>query len=277
MKPKIPLEKEISNKNKKNSEPEKKIDKNFEEKDIIFEKPRESEKKSQEPKKNVNRKISEVISIPKVEEVDDLEHPSPLLSDEEEEDKEKIKNDFYKNKYKEKENSKNIEIYNSNFLDNNKIIYVCVTDKKEKSAKNRVTSPKKYQSPIKKSVKMNLMNKINNNNSKFNNLSNIQNIEKENNDINKEPINVISNSNSNISKKIVKENNNTEIKCSNMDISREDNIQANKSVNKAQNLKKNKNCINLKQNQTTKIKTIPVNKKSNSKSKPQNIVKKKLK
>ena len=278
MKPKIPLEKEISNKKKKNSEPEKKIDKNIEEKEQIFEKPKESEKKSQEQKKIVNRKISEVISIPKVEEIDDLEHPSPLLSDEEEEDKEKIKNDFYKNKYKEKEKSKDVEIYNSNFLDNNKIIYVCVTDKKEKSAKNRSTSPKKYQSPSKKSVKMNLVNKINNNNSKFNNISNIQNIEKENNDINKEAINVnaISNSNCNISQKIIKENNNSEIKYSNKEINIEDNIQVNKTVNKQQNLKKNKNCINLKQNPNTKLKTIPVNKKSNSKTKAQKIVKKKL-
>ena len=278
MKPKIPLEKEISSKNKKNSEPEKKIDKNIEEKDKIFEKPKESEKKSQEPKKNVNRKISEVISIPKVEEIDDLEHPSPLLSDEEEEDKEKIKNDFYKNKYKEKEKSKDVEIYNSNFLDNNKIIYVCVTDKKEKSAKNRSTSPKKYQSPSKKSVKMNLVNKINNNNSKFNNISNIQNIEKENNDINKEAINVnaISNSNCNISQKIIKENNNSEIKYSNKEINIEDNIQVNKTVNKQQNLKKSQKCINLKQNPNTKLKTIPVNKKSNSKTKAQKIVKKKL-
>ena len=275
MKSKIPLEKEISNKNKNFSEPEKKIDKNLEEKDKIFEKPRMSEKKSQDQKKIVNRKISEVISISKSEEVDNLEHPSPLLSDEEEEDKEEIKKDFYKNKMKEKQKFKNIEIYKSNYLDNNKIIYVCVTEKKEKTAKNRANSPKKYQSPNKKSVKVNLMDKINNNDiSQSNNLSKVHNIEKENNNINKEA--GYFTSNSNITKKIIKENNNSEIKCINQDINIEENNQLNKSVNKMQHLKKNKNGTNLKQNATIKLKTIPVNKKSNSKNKAQKIIKKKL-
>ena len=255
MKQKIPLEKEISNKNMKFSEPEKKIDKNLEEKDKLIEKPKLIEKKIQEPKNNINRKASEVINAAKLEEVDVLEHPSPLVSDYEEEDKEEIKKDFYKNK--EKEKLKNIEIYKSDYLDNNKIIYVCVTEKKEQSAKKSEISQKKSQSPIKKSVKMNLINKINNNISQPNNLSNMQNIEKENNDINKEL------------------SNNSEIKCIKEENSIEENNQLNKSVNKVQNLKKSQNITNLRKDLTTKLKTIPVNKKSNSKSKGQKIIKKK--
>ena len=256
MKPKIPLEKEISNKNMKFSEPEKKIDKNLEEKDKLIEKPKLIEKKIQEPKNSINRKASEVINAAKLEEVDYLEHPSPLVSDYEEEDKEEIKKDFYKNK--EKEKLKNIEIYKSNYLDNNKIIYVCVTEKKEQSQKKSEISQKKCQSPIKKSVKMNLINKINNNISQPNKFSNMQNIEKENNDINKEL------------------SNKSEIKCIKEENSIEENIQLNKSVNKVQNLKKSENITNLRKDLTTKLKTIPVNKKSNSKSKGQKIIKKKM-
>ena len=90
-----------------------------EEKNKINRKQKVIPKKKKVSKQNININITDVDD-PKISE-DDLEHPAPLLSDCcEEEEKEEIKNDFYKNKLKEKEkmmkNNENSPQTNSNIL-----------------------------------------------------------------------------------------------------------------------------------------------------------------
>lgn len=103
MEEKNPLEGEKPNKDIEYSVPEKKIPQNPEDSKKEISQENIIKKKRKDSNKNNNKKSSELnININNSYE-DELEHPNPLLSDYYEEGKDEIKNDFFKNKLKERE------------------------------------------------------------------------------------------------------------------------------------------------------------------------------
>ena len=103
MKEKNPLVEEKPSNEIDSLVPEKKIPQNPEDSKKEIRPQKIIKKKSKESNKNNNKKSSELNININISSEDELEHPLPLLSDYNEEGKDEIKSDFFKNKLKERE------------------------------------------------------------------------------------------------------------------------------------------------------------------------------
>ena len=266
MEDKKSLQKEQSNKNLGNKQ-----------KKEIIQKKKVIQNNGKEQKQNKNEKRAEKNEI--ISSEDELDHPTPLLSDYYEEDKEEIKNVFYQNKLKENDN-KNINSNNYTLNKEN----IKIEDKNKKQNDKHDLHSKSLLNEIKKvNLKINLCNNSSSLNSKKKekngnceknipqkqiNLKNVndsksKNIENEN-IINKENIDY---------------NNKIQISIEAKNI-QEENISQHKTnkINSILKIEKKSNNI-VKEEEIKKfikINKIPKRKKINSKKNPQKIVKKSL-
>ena len=235
-----------------------------------------------EQKQNKNEKKIEKNEI--ISSDDELDHPSPLLSDYYEEDKEEIKNDFYQNKLKEKKRKENgnKDINSNNYALNKENIKI--EDKNKKQNDKHDLHFKSSLKEIKtKILKINLYNnssslnsnkKENNGNSEKNILQKQINLKNEYTSKSKN----IENENS-INKENIDYNNKIQISIEAKNIN-EENI-SQKKTNKINSIlkieKKSNNIVKEEEiKKVIKINEIPKRKKINSKKKPQKIVKKSL-
>ena len=266
MEDKKSLQKEKSNKNLDNKQ-----------KKEIIQKRKVIQNNGKEQKQNKNEKRAEKNEI--ISSEDELDHPTALLSDYYEEDKEEIKNAFYQNKLKENDN-KNINSNNYNLNKEN----IKIEDKNKKQNDKHDLHSK---SPLKEIKKVNLKINLCNNSSSLNSKKKEKNYNSEKN-IPQKHINLkneyisksknIENENI-INKENIDYNNKNQITIEAKNI-QEENISQNKAnkINSILKIEKKSNNI-VKEEEIKKfikIKKIHKRKKISSKKNPQKIVKKSL-
>ena len=265
MEDKNPIQKEISNKNLNNRQKQH----------IVQQKKAIQNKVSvNEQKQNNDEKRQEKNEI--IDSDDELDHPSPLLSDYYEEDKEEIKLDFFQNKLKEKNKKKS----SNNLISKKENMKLEIKNKKQ--VENNDFPSKSLSKKIKKiNIKINLCNNSASDNKKkeinekkilpqkqlnYNKENTLISKKLEENDINKENIN---------------DNNRTQIdiEVKNKKIEKISHQKTNK-INNIIKIEKSNNIVKQEEEEEIKkfkkINKIPKRKKLNSKKKPLKIIKKSL-
>jgi hypothetical protein len=99
--------KEINDKSEKNVESKSLVQNKNDDKEKIAIQNNQNIKKENEPKQSINKNNEKNIEVKLSD--DDIDHPMPLETDYEEEEKEEIKNNFYQNQLKEKEKMEKIK------------------------------------------------------------------------------------------------------------------------------------------------------------------------
>ena len=99
--------KEINDKSEKNIESKPLIQNKNDDKEKIAIQSNQNIKKENEPKQSINKNNEKNIEVKLSD--DDIDHPMPLETDYEEEEKDEIKNNFYQNQLKEKEKLEKIK------------------------------------------------------------------------------------------------------------------------------------------------------------------------